>query len=136
MSQCPRFVTIRPIQQQQLAPRPIAPGFVPCMQGTKRPINAIAPEATQQIKQQYIPRQTKQTFPPRGTGPRKMQSNTATSSRLNHTEEIDYNDIQSLRAYAIRTQQYQQSEEYVDEHNMEVQYENPQDADWDPDMDS
>ena len=74
MSQCPRFVTIRPTPHQH-----------------------------------YIPRPTRPTFPPRGTAPRQMQSNTTTYSQFNNTGNIDYNDIQSLRAYAIRTYDHGQT---------------------------
>ena len=91
-------------------------------------------ESAQANKQQYVPRINRTPFPPRGTAPKSMQSNTVMASHFQYTDEIDYNDIQSLRAYAIRTQQYQQVEELAEDHNMQEQDDNPQDADWDPDM--
>ena len=64
-----------------------------------------------------------------------MRSNATTTSQVQYEEDVDYNDIQSLRAYAARTQQYHSMEEHGEEES-QTQYDNPQDADWDNDMNS
>jgi hypothetical protein len=104
------------------------------MQGVKRTFHTVATETTQPNKQQYVPRVHRPPFPPRGTATKPIQSSTATTSQFMYTDEIDYNDIQSLRAYAIYTQQHQQYEENHDDQNLQELNDSQQEADWDPDM--
>ena len=134
MSKCPiKYPERRQAPFQAIAPRPM----IPTIQSGKRSFNEQATDAIQPRKQPFAPRPTRSPFPPRGTGPKQMRSNTVTSSSQDlYEDEIDYNDIQSLRAYAIRTQQSQSTEE---QNNMLTQVEQDdynQDADWDPEQQS
>jgi hypothetical protein len=60
-----------------------------------------------------------------------MRTNAVSSSQAYDQQDIDYNCIQSLRAYAIRTQTPQYEEDYEQEENQQEQSTNPEDADWD-----
>ena len=102
------------------------------MQGVKRPLNAITPDMVQPSKQPYAPRPFRPPFPPRGTAPRPMRSNTATSHPTYYEDEVDYNDIRALRAYVARSQEYAYTQEYVEDLTQQELQSNPQDADWDP----
>ena len=95
----------------------------------KRTFNEITPEVTRPKIQPFTPRSAKLPFPPSGTAPRPMRSNTATTSQADMNEDVDYNDIHSLRAFAVRAHQH------ADESINERYEENPEDADWNPDMD-
>ena len=65
--------------------------------------------------------------------PRTLKA--AATAYTANDDEVDYNDIQSLRAYAIRTQsQYHNEEEYEHQHTPQQEDENPQDDDWDPEQ--
>ena len=102
----------------------------PTIQTYKRPFQPSHQTNQESIKQPYRPRQP---FPPRGTMPPRPMKATATS--YNYNEEIDYNDIQALRAFAARVQGSQHDEEGYNQHPEAEQEEtNPQDADWDPDQ--
>ena len=109
---------------------------------TKRPFAELRPlhETQQQLKespafkQPYQPRPMRPQFPPRGTAPRPMRTNAVSSYQEDNPCEIDYNCIQSLRAYAIHSQS-QRYEEYEQEESQPVLGENPEDADWDPEHD-
>jgi hypothetical protein len=59
------------------------------MQGTKRPYESTLPETVQMNKQSYTPRYTRPTFPPRGTAPKPIYSNAATSSTTEYEDEVD-----------------------------------------------
>ena len=60
----------------------------------------------------------------------------AAATSYGYYEEIDYNDIQALRAFAARVQGSKQDEEVYHQLHEETEQEeaNPQDADWDPDQ--
>jgi len=75
---------------------PAAQSSILSKQRSKRPFNEPGMDVMQQNKQPWIP-------------------NTATVFQAPYEEEIDYNDIHSLRAYAIRTQSYQYFDEYENE---------------------
>ena len=108
----------------------------PVMQAYKRPLQTSGPsQQTEQrpYKQPYKPRQA---FPPRGTmAPRPMKANATSSSYTHNDQELDYNDIQALRAFDAQVQgsQYIQ-EEYEQQLPADEENDNPQDADWDPDQ--
>ena len=108
----------------------------PTMQTHKRPLESGTQgyQTTQRpMKQPYRPRQP---FPPRGTMPPRPLKTTATAYTTGY-DDVDYNDIQSLRAFAIRAQSQQHYEdEDEQQHLTEQAVMNPQDADWDPDQQS
>ena len=134
MTQCPTH-TPPTHSTQAMQSRPTAPTFIPTMQGTKRPFSKLLPTTVQPNKMPYVPRTNKSPFPPRGTGPKTMHTKIANSTHIQYEDDVDYNDIQSLRAYAARTQQYRCTEEDT-EADPQLQYENPQDADWNNDINS
>jgi hypothetical protein len=101
----------------------------------KRSFQEISPAATQPRKLPYTPKPNKPQFPPRGTAPRPMRTATVTATQPSYEDEIDYNDIQSLRAFAIRAQYSQQNYEQESQQNNE-DCPNHEDADWNPDLQS
>ena len=66
--------------------------------------------------------------------PRPLKA--AATAYTGHDDEVNYNDIQSLRAYAIRTQSQSQYEEEEQQYHATEQEAGNQDADWDPDQQS
>ena len=65
-----------------------------------------------------------------------MRGSTATSSKIQVDEDIDYNCIDSLRAFAVKIKQSYYEEQY-DPHQVDVDENTiPQDADWDPEQES
>ena len=66
-----------------------------------------------------------------------MRSNAATSSHATYDDDVDYNDIHSLRAYVVRAQQLHSHEsitEQYEDNTAEQIEENPEDVDWNPDL--
>ena len=135
MSKCPtQFPDRRPPMITPAAPRPAAPMLQPSTLGTKRTFQEMTPATTQPRKQPYVPRPTRPQFPPRGTAPRPMRTATVTSSQPSY-DEVDYNDIWWLRSFVLHTQQtqYNDQQEQLPE---DVAIHNPEDADWNPDLQS
>ncbi len=128
MSKCPSRPDNRLPSAPVLTQKPI-PAAAPAMQNNKRPFNEITYEAANPKMQPFTPRPAKQPFPPRGTAPKPMRSNTATSQTAMN-EVVDYNDIYSLRAFVVRAHQN------ADESTNKQYEENPEDADWNPDVES
>ena len=127
MSKCPSRPTDTRLQSAPVnVPKPSS-APLPAMQNNKRLHSEISQEAAHPKLQPIPHRIAKAPFPPRGTATRPMRINTATTSQVN--EEVDYNNINSLRAYVARAQQYEES-------TTEQYEENLQDADWNPDLDS
>ena len=54
----------------------------------------------------------------------------------NQEEDIDYNDIHALQAFVARVQQSLNTDNYEYDQYEESQRANPQDADWNPEMES
>jgi hypothetical protein len=110
------------------------------MQGTKRSLDATSTTNIQSRKIPFVPNQLRKPFPPRGTGNPLLKANSSTIYTDHNEEEVDYNDIQSLRAFAIRHQSQYHENEYEpgqtlqeqanEEQNIEEQHINSQDADW------
>jgi len=110
--------------------------------GTKRPYEQNAATSSQPVlKKKFIenkPRsffeyKTRQQFPPRGTAQTNMKAN-ASIEDTKEDNYVDYDDIESLRAFASRMQNRDTEQEDPQEYQQitNSNNENEQDADWDP----
>ena len=132
MSKCPAKY---PERRTTNAPRPSVPMLQPSTLGAKRTFQQLSPATMQPRKLPYTPRPARPQCPPRGTAPRPMRTATVTATQPSYEDEIDYNDIQSLRAFAIRAQYSQQNYEQESQPNNEDDS-TPEDADWNPEIQS